>query len=203
MRTGNSKILSLILSKGADVHVKGFIGVTALSIAARSGDLEAVKRLIGKGADPNSTDAIGCSSLFAATTGQNPEVVRFLLQNGADVNAVTSRLSGAAVRTVNNIKNGPTNNSNVTALHNAAAFGPVKSVRYLLAAGANVNARDSRNLVPLSFALAGEYPSLEIVRTLIRAGADVNIADSSGDTPLDWAGKFGYPDHRRTESGRR
>jgi hypothetical protein len=110
------------------------------------------------------------------------------------VNAATSLPPGAAVRTTNNIKNGPPNNSKVTALHNAAAYGPVESVRELLSAGANVNAQDSRKLAPLSFALATEYPSLDIVRNLIRAGADVNLADNYGDTPLDWAEKFGYPE---------
>jgi ankyrin repeat protein len=101
---------------------------------------------------------------------------------------------GGATRTPNNIKNGPPTNVKVTALHNAAGFGPVESVEYLLKAGAKVNARDTRNLSPLFFALATEYPSLKVVRTLIAAGADVNTADSSGDTPLDWAEKFGYPE---------
>jgi hypothetical protein len=69
----------------------------------------------------------------------------------------------------------------------------VESVRSLLKAGANVNARDGRRLVPLSFAVATEYPSLSIVRTLIRAGAEVNAPDNFGETPLDWAEKFGNP----------
>ena len=69
----------------------------------------------------------------------------------------------------------------------------MESVRYLLSAGANVNVQDVRRLVPLSFALATENPSLAIVRTMIRAGADVNGPDSFGDTPLDWAEKFGNP----------
>src|SRR5262249_16145530 len=69
-----------------------------------------------------------------------------------------------------------------------------ESVRYLLEAGAEINARDSRSLTPLFFALATEYPSLDIVRTLLRAGADVNVGDNNGDTPLDWAEKFAYPD---------
>lgn len=126
--------------------------------------------------------------------GQNPAVIRVLLQRGANVKAATSLPPGGAVRTPNNVKNGPPNNTKVTVLHYAAAFGPVESVRYLLEAGAEVNARDSRSLTPLSFALATEYPSLDIIRTLLRAGADVNVADNNGDTPLDWAEKFGYPE---------
>ena len=65
-------------------------------------------------------------------------------------------------------------------------------VRDLIEAGANVNARDSRSLTPLHFALASETPSVQVVRTLLIAGADVNARDNNGETPLDWADKFGY-----------
>jgi ankyrin repeat protein len=194
MRPGDSAIVELILSKGADIQARDRFGATALSLAARAGDLDTVELLIAKGADPNLRDGVGKGALFSATMGQNPAVIRLLLQRGANANEATSLPPGAALRSPNNGKNRPANNSKDTALHNAAAFGPVGSVRYLLEAGAEVNARDSRSLTPLSFALASEYPSLDIVRTLLRAGADVNVADNNGDTPLDWAEKFGYPE---------
>jgi ankyrin repeat protein len=193
-RKGAAAIVELLLAKGADVHTTDLLGNTALTLAARAGDLETVNLLMAKGADPNAADVLKRAPLFAAAIGQNPAIVRLLLQHGAAVNAATSLPPGAAVRTTNNIRNGPPNNSKMTALHTAAAFGPVESGRELLNAGANVNAQDSRKLAPLSFALATEYPSLDIVRTLIRAGADVNLADNYGDTPLDWAEKFGYPE---------
>jgi len=193
-RKGGSAIVGLLLSKGADVHARDVIGNTALTLAARAGDLDTVKLLLAKGAEPNTADGAARGPLYAAAVGQNPAVVRLLLQHGAAVNAATIMPREAARRTTNNIKNGPPNRSKLTALHNAAAYGPVESVRALLNAGANVNAQDSRKLAPLSSALATEYPSLHIVRTLIQAGADVNLADNNGDTPLDWAEKFGYPE---------
>ena len=194
MRPGGSAIVALLLAKGADVNARDRFGFSALNLAAWAGDVEIMRLLLGKGADANVADGIGRSSLIAAALSHSPGAVQLLLQNGADVHAATSLPPGAATRTTNNIKNGPPNNSKVTALHNAAAYGPVESVRYLLKAGAKVNARDSRNLSPLFFALATETPSIDIVRTLIGAGADVNVPDSSGDTPLDWAEKFGYPE---------
>jgi ankyrin repeat protein len=193
-RKGGAPIVELLLSKGADVHAKDRLGSTALTIAARTGDLETVKLLMARGADPNAADAVRRAPLFAAAIGQNPAIVRLLLQHGAPVNAATSLPPEAASRTTNNIRNGPPSNSKMTALHNAASFGPVESVRELLKAGANVNAQDGRKLAPLTFALATEYPSLDIIRALIRAGADVNLADNNGDTPLNWAEKFGYPE---------
>ncbi len=191
MRPGGSAIVEVMLAKGADVQAKDRLGATALSLASRAGDLDTVRLLLARGAEANP-DA-GRAPLFGASLSQNPAVIQLLLQRGAAVNVALNMPPGAASRTLNNIKNGPPNNSGVTALHNAAGYGPVDSVRYLLDVGAKVNAQDSRKLAALSFALASEYPSVEIVRTLIRAGADVNLADSSGDTPLDWAEKFGYP----------
>jgi hypothetical protein len=67
-------------------------------------------------------------------------------------------------------------------------------VRALVKAGADVNARDGRSLTPLHFAVATEYPSLQICQTLLDAGADVNARDKNGETPLDWAEKFAYPE---------
>jgi ankyrin repeat protein len=140
-RKGGAAIVELLLSKGADVHAKNRIGETALTFAARAGDLDIVKLLIAKGAKPNMADVLGRGALFAAAIGQNPAIVRLLLQHGAAVNAATSLPREVALRTTNNIKNGPPNSSKVTALHNAAAFGPVESVRELLNAGADVNAQ--------------------------------------------------------------
>src|SRR5215813_915894 len=143
-RKGGAPIVELLLAKGADVHAKDRLGSTALTLAARTGDLETVKLLMARGADPNAADAVRRAPLFAAAIGQNPAIVRLLLQHGAPVNAATSLPPEAASRTTNNIRNGPPSNSKMTALHNAASFGPVESVRGLLKAGANVNAQDGR-----------------------------------------------------------
>jgi ankyrin repeat protein len=194
MERGGSSILALMLEKGADVNAKNPRIGSALSEAAKAGEVNSMRLLLAKGADPNATDFVGRTPLMAAAGAKSPEAVRLLLQNSVDVNAVTKVPQGVAMRTINIIKNGLPNRTKLTALHNAAAYGPVESVRYLLKAGANVNARDGRSLTPLSFALTTEYPSAEIVAALIEAGADVNVADNYGGTPLDWAEKFGFPE---------
>ena len=56
-------------------------------------------------------------------------------------------------------------------------------IEVLLAAGADVNARDARNRTPLRRALDSGVP-LGTIRVLLGAGADVNARDDLGWTPL-------------------
>ena len=187
LRRGGAATVALLIAKGAEINVQGgLFNVSALFLAASVGDVETMRLLLTKGADPHATTAGGANALNAASTTGEIEAGRLLLARKADVNAVNT-LAGQQ-------RNGPTNRQKVTALHNAAATGAVEIVRDLIKAGAGVNARDSRSLTPLFFALASETPSLAMVETLLAAGADVNARDNTGETPLDWAAKFGYPD---------
>src|SRR5262249_50728660 len=63
-------------------------------------------------------------------------------------------------------------------LHYAALMGAASSVRSLIAAGANVHARDHMGRTALHRAT-----SPQVVRTLTAAGADVNASDTDGKTP--------------------
>jgi ankyrin repeat protein len=67
-----------------------------------------------------------------------------------------------------------------TPLHYAAVIGSTESIKVLLAAGANVNARDNMEATPLI--LAAWSP--ERIRMLLAAGADPNARTKSGRTAL-------------------
>ena len=82
-RAGNSELVALMLSKGADPRAKARLGITALSLAAEAGDLHSVKLLLAAGAEPNTADFLGVTSLLVAALSHNPEIVRLLLQHGA------------------------------------------------------------------------------------------------------------------------
>ncbi|HYP09672.1 MAG TPA: ankyrin repeat domain-containing protein [Bryobacteraceae bacterium] len=68
----------------------------------------------------------------------------------------------------------------VTPLLYAAAFGSPESVKVLLDAGADANAKNALGATPLLWGIN----SLEKVRLLIAHGADVNAATNLGKTPL-------------------
>jgi ankyrin repeat protein len=64
----------------------------------------------------------------------------------------------------------------------AVGTGDMDSVRRMLAAGADVNSRDSEGSTLLM--LASHAGNLAMVLALIKAGADVNACDERGWTPL-------------------
>ena len=76
------------------------------------------------------------------------------------------------------------NYGNHTALMEAARCGTdAKLVNMLLAAGANVNARDTDERTALYHAVNGKC-SIEVIDALLAAGAEVNAQNKNGLTPL-------------------
>ncbi len=109
-----------------------------------------------------------------ARQGNLPAVRALLQQDPKQVNAVTSD------RMV------------MTPLHFAAQFGQVEMVKFLLAQGADVHARDGNRATPLfRAALRGQTACAEL---LIRAGADVNAEGNENIRPLHLAAMMGHTD---------
>lgn len=80
----------------------------------------------------------------------------------------------------------------LTTLHAAAASMDGEQVEWLLARGANINARDAEGNTPLHY--AAQAPDGETTQALVRAYADINAANNRGETPLYYAVMFERPD---------
>jgi uncharacterized protein len=72
--------------------------------------------------------------------------------------------------------------SATTGLFHAIRLSDMRSVRSLLAQGANVNGRSDQGDTPLMYAAV--YSTAECVKTLLNAGADPNTRDKRGGTAL-------------------
>jgi len=76
-------IITLLLSKGADINAKDGEGRTALTAAIRRGLDKRVKFLISKGADVNSTENDGTTPLSIAISANNTLIEKLLRAAGA------------------------------------------------------------------------------------------------------------------------
>jgi len=104
------------------------------------------------------------------TPAEQLEIDRFLVEYGNDLRAVRS----AGLTT------------NITMLHNAARYGTLAVVKYLVSQGLSIHARDSRRDAPFHYALLNDnnVASTEIVKFFVSQGVDVHAKDGSGWTPL-------------------
>ena len=85
---GNVATVRYLLEKGADVKAIRANGSDALQLAALKSEPEAVKLLLEKGADPHRADKSGVTALMNAFLNVgDPETVRMLLDAGSEINA--------------------------------------------------------------------------------------------------------------------
>jgi ankyrin repeat protein len=139
-----SKIVVLLLERGADVQAPDSSGRTPLHLAVERADAAIVKELLRRKADPTKRDRIGWTPLHHAAAKNRMEIATLLLDSGMDPN-LRSELGG-------------------TALHEAAASGVVEMVNLLLARGIDPSVRSKPGVTALD--LAREYKHPEVVAIL-------------------------------------
>lgn len=133
----------------------------ALAKAVEAGDLAAVVVELEAGADPDAPDDRGMTPLLNALRLKRADMVEALLDAGARLDTPP----------------------NLPPIFAALAEQPL--LELLLAAGADVNARDRSGQTPLMVASWRKHPTAAL--RLVAAGADVNALDDRGDTALVYA----------------
>jgi cytohesin len=136
---------------------------TELLASAAMGDEAGVRSALGDGADPEVRSASGNCALDLACEYLHPEVVRLLLESGAS----------------------PDRPGDYAPLHWAASSGNHEAVEALLAAGAELDARNDFGETPLLIAVARAEATC--ARLLLVAGADPDVADGKERTARDLA----------------
>ncbi len=159
--------------------------------AAASGNVEALRLLLQNGAVITSRDESGRTVLIAAAASGSPEMVSEVLKNHADVNASTMGPLPLCTPELKKNDECPefAGDDGQTALMAAVAgcdyvlpegVNRLEVVRLLLAAGADVNARDKAGNTALILAA----DSAEQVELLLQAGADPGVRNLAGETAL-------------------
>ena len=141
----------------------------ALIDAVLAADLTQVKNLVEGGADVNSADAHGFRVLVNAMANYNVEIVDYLIKQGAQTGLEKPKTDGDNKRLFGE---GLGQNELLLA---AAEAGDLKSVKRLLASGANINAQDDAGFTVLVTAIAGYHT--ELVKYLVNQGATI-VANS-------------------------
>ncbi|WP_353273965.1 ankyrin repeat domain-containing protein [Wolbachia endosymbiont (group A) of Ennomos erosarius] len=83
-KRGHTKIVKILIEKGANVNVIGKGGLTPLYWAVQEGRTEIVKILIAKGAKVDAAGKDGFTPLHWAVQKGRAEMVKILIENGAD-----------------------------------------------------------------------------------------------------------------------
>src|SRR5262249_23168727 len=203
---GHSDVIRILLAHGADMHARSNGRFTPLLFAVREGRIGAVKTLLEAGADineslprrrggsaenPANTES-GINAFMLAVENVHYELAAFLLDKGADPNSAP--LGFTALHQISWLRRPGTGDNN-PAPQGSGNMDSLEFVRKLVAHGANVNARATKqanmgvtirfhSIGATPFLLACRTADLQLMRLLLELGADPLLPNEHGTTPL-------------------
>jgi ankyrin repeat protein len=189
-----------------DVIVAGLVGkggggLTAMTFAAREGDLESTKLLVAAGADVNQATEYGWTPLLTATNNRHYLLATWLVEHGANVNLANK--GGWTPLYL------ATDNRNIEGGDYPVAHPDMNDLEFiagLLEHGANPNLRVkddtlTRTIFTMQwffesgatpFVRAAQSGDVALMKLLLAHGADAKMATDFGDTALSAACGIGW-----------
>jgi ankyrin repeat protein len=177
-------------------------GLTALSYAARQGDLQSAKYLLAAGANINQTTSGGWTPLLTATNNRNYQFGKYLVQQGADVNIANNGQNFSPLYLAVDNRNIEGGDFPVP----KADMDHLEYIKTLLDAGAKVDHRVSTNTETrtiftnhwffepgtTAFVRAAQSGDLALMKMLMAYGADPKAKNDYGDTALSAVAGIGW-----------
>lgn len=185
--------VKMLIDDGVHINVADDLQWTPLHYAVHEGHASIVALLLAEGADPNAKDLDAWTPLHLASREGQVAIAELLVTNGADTNSMaaevptgrlTAQLSYPDKELVVHAA------YDWTSLFAAITSGHQNVVEFLLANGADVNAKRSSGETVLLFAVSQGNTGL--VELLVANGADVNAEIKNGWTLLHEATYRGY-----------
>jgi uncharacterized protein len=195
---GNTAAAEELIEHGADIHAHTKGGLTPLLFAVREGRTDTVRSLLKHGADVNETwkagrgtGVSGISAMVLAVANAHYELASMMLDAGADPNAAAQ--GWTALHQITWVRK-PGKGDNDPAPEGSGNMSSLDLVRKLVAKGANVNARMTRQGNPgrTTFNMLGATPFMMAARTadaplmrlLAELGADPLLPNADNSTPI-------------------
>ncbi len=166
---GQTEIVELLISKGADVNALNTVNQSIMLYAAYFGNAEIAEMLITKGARLNDQDAFGRAPLHYAARQHNYEATALLIENKAEID----------IR----------DNIGETPLHFAIRWGYDDIAELLIDGGADLSITTEDGKTYLHLASIKGFPA--VTELLVNQGLNTNAQDNSNRTPLYYAAKHG------------
>ena len=186
---------ALLIENGADVHARTLDGKTPLHCAAAAGNDALTETLLSHGADIEARDGAGRTPLFHSGTAR---AVDTLVENGADINARDENGLPALYWSF------PLEVTRALAAHGAdpksrglfdwsalhmsdlLTIGKRDIISYLVAEGADLNARDELGNSPLH-----HVRSAEVAQLLLSLGSKIDAVNKRCQTALHVVAEHG------------
>jgi ankyrin repeat protein len=173
-------LVGLLLARGARIDARDHSGEQPIHYAAASGNVELIRFLLDSGVKVDAGSDYGRQPLHVAAGWGRLDAARFLLECGARINACADAIYG-------------------TPLHEAA--GHAEMVSFLLARGANVNAKAEDGTTPLHS--TAEFGHIDSAKILLDHGARIEASinkeiygfESGGERPIHIAARRDRPEY--------
>jgi ankyrin repeat protein len=195
---GNTAVVEELVERGADMKARTKGGFTPLLFAIREGRSDTVRALLKAGANVNepwqagrASGVAGISPMVLAVANAHYELAAMMLDAGADPNAAAQ--GWTALHQITWVRK-PGRGDNDPAPEGSGSLSSLDLVKKLVAKGANVNAkmtkqgnvgRTSLNMIGATpFLMAARTADVPLMRLLVQLGADPLMPNADGTTPI-------------------